>query len=107
MKTLTTLAVALAAACSLTLAHAADPVLSKDEAKDLKTQSEAQYKARQKVAEAKEDLNKADCDVSLKGSAERACKKSAKAKAKSAKADAKTAHEAEEQAIKDGKKKQP
>jgi len=104
MKTASTLFAALAAALSLTLAHAADTGISKQEAKDLKTQSEAQYKARGKVAEAKEDLDKADCKTSLSGSAEHACKKSAKAAAKSRKADAKTQHEAEEQAIKDAKK---
>ena len=105
MKTITTVIAAVAAAFSLTLAQAADDAaVSKSEAKDLKTQSEAQYKARQKVAEAKEDLDKADCKTSLSGSAERACKKSAKAAAKSRKADAKTVHEAEEQAIKDSKK---
>jgi len=105
MKTIATLLVATAAALSMTLAQADDNAgVSKTEAKDLKTQSEAQYKARQKVAEAKEDLDKADCKTSLSGSAERACKKSAKAAAKSRKADAKTVHEAEEQAIKDAKK---
>ena len=104
MKTIATLIAAVAAAFSLTLVQAADDGVSKNEAKDLKTKSEAQYKAREKVAEAKEDLDKADCKTSLSGSAERACKKSAKAAAKSRKADAKTVHEAEEQAIKDAKK---
>ena len=60
--------------------------------------------AREKSAEAKEELDKADCKTSMSGSAERACQKSAKAAAKSTKADAKTVHEAEEQAIKDAKK---
>jgi hypothetical protein len=104
MKTIAPLLSAVAAALSLTLAHAADPGLSSSEAKDLKNQSEAQYKARQKQAEAREDLDKADCKSSLTGAAERACNKSAKMAAKKDKADAKTVHEAEEQTIKDGKK---
>ena len=105
-RTLTTLLAATAAAFCIG-AHAADttaPAITKDEAKDLKTQSEAQYAARKKVAEAGETLNKADCKTALDGSAKRACEKSAKAQAKSQKADAKTLHEAEESAIKDGKK---
>lgn len=104
MKTVATLLSAIAATLSLTLAHAADPGVSNSEAKDLKNQSEAQYKARQKQAEAKEDLDKADCKSSLSGSAERACQNSAKMAAKKNKADAKTVHESEEQAIKDSKK---
>ena len=82
-------------------ATAADPALTKSEAKDLKTQSDAQYKARKNVAEANEDLAKGDCKVALEGSAKRACDKSAKASAKSGKADAKTLHEMEKQTIKD------
>ncbi len=78
--------------------------ISKTEAKDLKTQSEAQYKARKHVAEANETLGKADCKTALEGSAKRACEKGAKAAAKSDKADAKTLHEVQEQAIKDAKK---
>jgi len=89
-------------------AFAADPsteaALSKGEAKDLKTQSEAQYKARKNVAEANEDLNKGDCKTALEGAAKRACLKSAKASAKSDKAAAKTVHELEEQKIKDATK---
>ena len=80
------------------------PGLARTEAKDLKTQSEANYNARKKVAEANEVLNKADCKTALEGSAKRACEKSAKAAAKSHKADAKTVHEIEEKAIKDAKK---
>ena len=80
------------------------PVLDRTEAKDLKTQSEASYKARKKVAEANEVLNKADCKTTLEGSSRRACERSAKAAAKSHKADAKTVHEIEEKAIRDAKK---
>lgn len=98
---------ALAAAFCLS-AHAADDAtaggISRSEAKDLKTQSEAQYKARKKVAEAQEDLNRADCKTALDGAARRACEKTAKADAKTKKAAAKTVHEAEESAIKDAKK---
>ena len=109
-KTITTiLATAVTSFCLA--AHAADAdktnpgaTLSQSEAKDLKTQSESQYKARKKVAEANEELNKGDCKTALEGSAKRACERSAKAAAKSHKADAKTVHEAEEAAIKDGKK---
>jgi hypothetical protein len=78
--------------------------ISRSEAKDLKTQSEAQYKARNKVAEAQETLNRADCKTALEGSAKRACEKTAKSAAKTQKSAAKTVHEAEEDAIKDAKK---
>ena len=97
-------AVAAFATCLCLSSHAADATITKDQAKDLKTQSEAQYNARKKVAEANEDLNRADCKTALDGAAKRACEKSAKATAKSDKADAKTLHEVEEQRIKDAKK---
>lgn len=93
---------AYAAAPEQTAASA--PTITKSEAKNLKTDSEAQYDARKKVAEANESLNKADCKTSLDGSAKRACEKSAKQHAKSQKADAKTLHEAEEQTIDRSKK---
>jgi hypothetical protein len=102
-KTASTLFVTAASAfCFAALAAdpASDATLTKSEAKDLKTQSEAQYKARKNVAEANQDLNKGDCKTALEGSAKRACLKSAKASAKSDKADAKTLHEVEEQKIK-------
>ena len=76
-------AIAAIATCFCLTAHADGATITKDEAKDLKTQSEAQYKARKKVAEANEDLNKADCKAALDGAAQRACEKSAKATAKS------------------------
>lgn len=102
------LAIVAAAVASFCLsAFAADPgtapdsSLTKTEAKDLKTQSDAHYRARKNVAEANEDLAKGDCKVALEGSAKRACEKSAKASAKSDKADAKTVHEVEKQGIKD------
>lgn len=103
-KTISAMLAAFAASLCLSASAADDPGLTRSEAKDLKTQSEAQYKARKKVAEANEDLNKADCKTALDGSAKRACDKSAKAAARSHKANAKTVHEFEEQAIKDGKK---
>lgn len=108
-KTISATLAAVAAAFCLS-AQAADadkttnPTLSNSEAKDLKVQSEGQYKARKKVAEANEELNKADCKTALEGSAKRACEKSAKQAAKSQKAGAKTVHEAEEATIKDMKK---
>lgn len=99
-KTKATAFIAAAAASFCLGAIAAEPTLTKDEAKDLKTQSDAQYKARKNVAEANEDLNKGDCKTALEGSAKRACEKSAKATAKSDKANAKTVHEMEKQTIK-------
>ena len=107
-KTISATLAAVAAAFCLS-AHAADAdktdtTLPSSEAKDLKAQSEGQYKARKKVAEANEALNKADCKTALEGSAKRACEKSAKQAAKSQKAGAKTVHEAEEDAITDLKK---
>lgn len=78
--------------------------IDKGTAKSLKSQSDAQYKERGKVAEANEELNKGDCKASLDGSTKRACEKSAKAEAKSNKADAKVIHEAEKKAISDAKK---
>jgi hypothetical protein len=106
-----TLALILAAAFATVSigAGAADstdttPAITKETAKNLETQSGAQYKARGKVAEANEELNKGDCKTSLEGSAKRACEKSAKANAKSDKADAKTMHETEKKAIKDAAK---
>lgn len=82
---------------------AADAGISRRDAKDLKTHSEAEYKARKKVAEANETLDKADCKTALDGSAKRACDKAAKAAAKSNKADAKLVHESQEKAIKEAK----
>ncbi len=110
-KNISILLAALATSLCLS-AHAADsdkttPAaegISRAQAKDLKTQSEAQYKARGKVAEANELMNKADCKTALDGAAKRACEASAKANAKGTKADAKMLHEAQETAIKDAKK---
>ena len=89
---------------AVTDAPAGDAGVTRGEAKDLQNRSEAEYKARQKVAEANEGLDKADCKSALEGSARRACEKSAKAAAKSAKADARTLHEVEEKAIRDARK---
>lgn len=87
------------AAASAPVAPAA-PVLNKQDAKDLKTQSKAEYKASKDVANANKELNKGDCEVAFDGSAERACKKTARAQAKADKAQAKAVHEAEKDAIK-------
>ena len=80
------------------------PAITKDQASKLKTQSTAEYKAKGKVAEANEDLNKGDCKNNLDGSAKRACDKSATAQARSEKADAKLQHESEKKAINDAAK---
>ena len=76
------------------------PQITRAEAKDLRTQSDAEYKARKKVAEANRELNKADCKTELEGGTERACKKSAKFESKQDKADAKVIHESEKADIK-------
>ena len=109
MKTIPTLLTALAASLSLSLgAYAADAPaagMTKQEAKDAKTQAEAKYDAKKKTAEANEALQKGDCEVAHDGSAERACKNAAKQHAKAKKADAKTQLKSEEKAIDDAKKK--
>ncbi|MED5621648.1 hypothetical protein [Ideonella sp. BN130291] len=108
-KTLSTL-VAISAACFGLVAHAqtsdaaSAPALTKQEAKDAKTQSDAAYKARKDVADANHELNKGDCEVAADGSVERACKKDAKAVKKQEKAEAKVIHEAEKDAIKSNSK---
>ena len=75
------------------------PGITKSEAKDLKTESKAQYKARKNIAEANHDLNKADCKVNSDGAVERACKADARAQEKKDKADAKLIHKTETQDI--------
>jgi hypothetical protein len=109
-KTIATLLTAASATFILISAQAADPEQTSDakitrsEAKDLKTQSEAQYKANKKIVEANEEQNKADCKTALEGGAKRACVNSAKAGAKSDKSSAKAAHEMQEKSIEDSKK---
>ncbi len=75
------------------------PGVTKSEAKDLKTESKADYKARKNIAEANHDLNKADCKVNTSGAVERACKADARAAEKKEKADAKLVHKQETQDI--------
>ena len=75
------------------------PGLTHAEAKDLKTESKGDYKARKNIAEANHDLNKADCKVSADGAVERACKADARAQEKKDKADAKLIHKQEVQDI--------
>ncbi len=87
---------------SMPTAAAVTP-MSQD-AKDAKTHSKAEYKARKKIADANKDLNKADCETSADGSVERACKKEARATAKQEKAEAKTQYEMEKKQIKDSAK---
>ena len=84
--------------------NAQQPHVLSPAAKDQKTQVDAEYKARKKVADANKDLNKADCETSLEGATKRACKKTARAEAKEEKAAAKTVHEAEKADIKAGDK---
>ena len=75
------------------------PGISKSQAKDMKIESKADYKARKNIAEANHDLNKADCKVSSDGSVERACKADARAQEKKDKADANLIHKQETQDI--------
>ena len=75
------------------------PGITKSEAKDLKTESKADYKARKNIAEANHDLNKGDCKVTTDGAVERACKADARAQEKKEKADAKLIHKTEQQDI--------
>ncbi len=75
------------------------PGITKSEAKDLKTESKGDYKARKNIAEANHDLNKADCKVNSEGAVERACKADARAQEKKEKADAKLIHKTETQDI--------
>jgi len=75
------------------------PTISHSEAKDLKTESKGDYKARKNIAEANHDLNKADCKVGSDGAVERACKSDARAQEKKDKADANLIHKQETQDI--------
>ena len=75
------------------------PGITKSQAKDLKTESKADYKARKNIAEANHDLNKAGCKVNSDGAVERACKADARAQEKKEKADAKLIHKQEQQDI--------
>ena len=75
------------------------PGVTKSQAKDLKTESKADYKARKNIAEANHDLNKADCKVNSDGAVERACKADARAQERKEKADAKLIHKTEQQDI--------
>jgi len=75
------------------------PGVTHAEAKDLKTESKADYKARKNIAEANHDLNKADCKVNSDGAVERACKADARAQERKEKADAKLIHKQETQDI--------
>lgn len=75
------------------------PGITKAQAKDLKTESKADYNARKNIAEANHDLNKADCKVGSDGAVERACKADARAQEKKEKADANLIHKQETQDI--------
>ena len=71
------------------------PGVTRAQAKDLKTESKGDYKARKNIAEANHDLNKADCKVNSDGAVERACKADARAQEKKDKADANLIHKSE------------
>ncbi len=77
------------------------PSITKEEARDLKTESKAEYKARKKISDAKKDLDVADCKTSgLESKEERDCKKEAKDTAKSYKKHAKEVYKDEKADIK-------
>lgn len=100
-KTLIALLAAAAATLSFgAYADAGDAPLTHSEAADLKTQSNADYKANKKVADANHALNKADCKENTSGGVARACKKDAKAQARQDKADAKLGNKADKADIK-------
>lgn len=100
-KTLIALLAAVAATLSIGAQAAdADATLTHSQAADLKTQSNADYKANKKIADADHAVNKADCKTTLSGGTERACKKDAKAQAKLDKADAKLVNKSEKADIK-------
>lgn len=80
--------------------HPATPI-TKEEARDLKTESKAEYKARKKVTEAQKELEVADCKTSgLDSKEERDCKKEAKDAAKDAKKHAKEIYKDDKSTIK-------
>jgi hypothetical protein len=84
-----------------TTPHSADGKLTSEQARDLKTESKAEYKARKKVADAQEDLDVADCKTSnLDSKTERDCKHDAKQLSKDAKKEAKQIHKDEKADIK-------
>lgn len=93
---------------SLSMAHAVDTItpategkLTSEQARDLKTESKAEYKARKKVADAQEGLDVADCKTSgLDSKNERDCKHDAKEASKAAKKEAKQIHKDEKSDIK-------
>lgn len=96
----------------LSQAHAADTTtpatgqgtLSSEQARDLKTESKAQYNARKKVADAQHDLDVADCKTSnLDSKNERDCKHDATQAKKAAKDDAKQIYKDEKADIKANK----
>ena len=99
----TLLALLAATATSLSFGAMAadnDATLTHSQASALKDQSDAQYKANKKMADADADVNKADCKAALSGGVKRACKDDAKAQAKKDKADAKLVNKAEKADIK-------
>ena len=100
-KTLIALLVAVAGTLSMvTQAATADASLTQSQASDAKIESNADYKASKKIADADHATNKADCKTMLSGSTQRACERDAKAQEKKDKADAKLVNKAEKADIK-------
>lgn len=91
----------MAAETTTTLPSDPGGALTQKEARDLKTQNKADYKAHKKVAEANKDLEVADCKTAgLEAKDERDCKYDAKQNAKATKQDAKDAFKDNKAAIK-------
>jgi hypothetical protein len=106
-KLLATVVAATIASFGLGAAQAADPAssapaLNHDQAKNAKTQANAQYKAKKDVADANEKLNKANCDTANGAThgEKSACKDVADAQADKDKAEAKLQKESDQANIK-------
>ena len=105
-KLLATLVAATLASFGLTAAQAAGTTptttLSPEQAKDAKTQADAQYKAKKDQADASEKLNKANCATQHNAThgEKSACEDVAEAEAKKEKADAKLQYETDQANIK-------
>lgn len=91
----------MAAEATTTLPSDPGGALTSQEARDLKTQNKADYKAHKKVADANKDLEVADCKTAgLEAKDERDCKHDAKLNAKATKHDAKEVYKDNKAGIK-------
>ena len=80
---------------------AGETPITRQEARDLKTESKAEYKARKKVTDAQKVLDIADCKTAgLEPKEQRDCKKEAKDAAKAAKKEAKEIYKEDKAEIK-------